>query len=193
MTEQKESFKNFVEDVARIWLEYLVVHSGDGITLEEETTDENGLESVVLVKVPQAALEQLQATVKIDVTPKGVYDKFAQEQSLENLLKEGFFGQRISELKRYLKALPDDSVMPKTALEKIVEDYEEEQRKIAMIQAEAQMMQQRAQQFLMGDPDEQASQMADAQAQMMAQQAQQQIPGEAEVEAKEEKLPEPKE
>lgn len=193
MTEQKESYKNFVEDVARIWLEYLVVHSGDGITLEEETTDENGLESVVLVKVPQAALEQLQATVKIDVTPKGVYDKFAQEQSLENLLKEGFFGQRISELKRYLKALPDDSVMPKTALEKIVEDYEEEQRKIAMIQAEAQMMQQRAQQFLMGDPDEQASQMADAQAQLMAEQAGQAVDGEAEVKAKEEKLPEPKE
>ena len=63
-----------------------------------------------------------------------------------------------------------------------------------MIQAEAQMMQQKAQQFLMGDPDEQASQMADAQAQLMAEQAAQQaIQGEAQVKAKEEKLPEPKE
>ena len=182
MTEQKESYKNFVEDLARIWLEYLIVYSDGGVTLEEEVTDENGMESIQLVPVPQTALEQLQATVKIDVTPKGVYDKFAQEQSLENLLKEGFFGQRISELKRYLKALPDDSVMPKTALETVVEDYDEEQKKIAMIQAQAQMMQQRAQQFLMGDPDEQSSMMAEAMLQ-----------GEAEVQAQEQKLPEPKE
>ena len=182
MTEQKESYKNFVEDLARIWLEYLIVYSDGGVTLEVEVTDENGMESIQLVPVPQTALEQLQATVKIDVTPKGVYDKFAQEQSLENLLKEGFFGQRISELKRYLKALPDDSVMPKTALETVVEDYDEEQKKIAMIQAQAQMMQQRAQQFLMGDPDEQSSMMAEAMLQ-----------GEAEVQAQEQKLPEPKE
>ena len=182
MTEQKESYKNFVEDLARIWLEYLIVYSDGGVTLEEEVTDENGMESIQLVPVPQTALEQLQATVKIDVTPKGVYDKFAQEQSLENLLKEGFFGQRISELKRYLKALPDDSVMPKTALETVVEDYDEEQKKIAMIQAQAQMMQQRAQQFLMGDPDEQSSMMAEAMLQ-----------GEAEVQAQKQKLPEPKE
>ena len=181
MTEQKESYKNFVEDLARIWLEYLIVYSAGGVTLEEEVTDENGMESIQLVPVPQTALEQLQATVKIDVTPKGVYDKFAQEQSLENLLKEGFFGQRIAELKRYLKALPDDSVMPKTALETVVEDYDEEQKKIAMIQAQAQMMQQRAQQFLMGDPDEQSSMMAEAMLQ-----------GEAEVNDAEQKSPEPK-
>ena len=35
-----------------------------------------------------------------------------------------------------------------------------------MIEAEAQMMQQRATQFLMGDPDEQSSMMADAMMQM---------------------------
>ena len=163
MTEQKESFKNFVEDLARIWLEYLIVYSEDGITLEEEVTDPNsGEESIQLVTVPQSVLEQLQATVKIDVTPKGAFDKYAQELSLENLLKEGFFGQRIPELKLYLKALPNDSVMPKAALEKVVEDYEEEQKKIAMRNAQAQLMQQRAQQFLMEDPDGQAQQIADA-------------------------------
>ena len=30
MTEQKESYKNFIEDLARIWLEYLIVFSVDG-------------------------------------------------------------------------------------------------------------------------------------------------------------------
>ena len=172
MTEQKESFKNFIEDLARIWLEYLIVHSADGINLEEKETDPaTGEETVRIVKVPQSVLEQLQATVKIDITPKSVYDRFAQEQTIENLLTQGFFNaQRVSELEIYYKVLPDDAVAPKVMIGEAIEYMKEEQRKIAMIQAQAQVMQQRAQQFLMEDPDGQAQQIADAQMQLMAQQ-----------------------
>lgn len=164
ITEQKESYKNFIEDLARIWLEYLTVHSVDGVQLEEEVLDpQTGEQTVQLVTVPQSVLEQLKATVKIDVTPKGVYDKFAQEQSLESLLTNGFFSpQRIGELKIYVKTLDEDSVMPKSKLEDLIKDYEEEQKKIAMMDAQAQLMQQRANQFLMEDPDGQAQQIADA-------------------------------
>ena len=183
MTEQKESYKNFIEDVARIWLEYLIAYADGGINMEQEVTDPNtGEESVQIVNVPKSAMEQLQATVKIDVTPKGVYDKFAQEQTIENLLIQGFFNaKRLSELKVYVDALDSDSVAPKMKLEGIVERMEEEQRKIAMIQAQAQMMQQRAQQFLMEDPDGQADQIADAQMQLMAQQEAQYAEQEAEL------------
>ena len=168
MTEQKETYKNFIEDIARIWLEYLIVYSENGINMEEETTDPmTGEETVQLVNVPQSAMEQLQATVRIDVTPKGVYDKFAQEQTLENLLMNGLFTpQRLSEFKAYVEALDDDSVAPKQKLLTIIEKAEEEQQKIAQINAQAQMMQQRASQFLMGDPDEQSSMMAEAQMQL---------------------------
>ena len=162
MTEQRERYKNFIEDVARIWLEYLIAYSEGGINMEQEVTGANGEKTVQIVNVPQTALQQLQAAVRIDITPKSAYDKYAQELSLENLLNAGFFGQRISELKRYLKALPDDSVMPKAALEQVIEDYEKEQKRIAVLDAQAHEMQQRAQQFLMGDPDEQSSMMADA-------------------------------
>jgi hypothetical protein len=174
MTEQKESYKNFVEDLARIWLEYLIVYSVDGVNMEEEMTDPvTGEEYVQVVKVPQSVLEKLQATVKIDVTPKSVYDRFAQEQSLENFLTAGFFtAQRIGELKAYAKALDDDSVTPKMKLLEVIEDIEAQQRKIAMIEAQAQMMQQRAAQFLLGDPDEQADQIADARTQIQMQEAQ---------------------
>ena len=173
MTEQKESYKNFIEDLAKIWLEYLIVYSENGVKLEEPITDPNtGEEMVQLVTVPQATLEQLQATVKIDVTPKSVYDRFAQEQSLENFLTGGFFNiQRLSELKAYVKALDDDSVTPKVKLQEVIEEMEKEQRKIAMIEAQAQMMQQRAQQFLMEDPDGQAEQIASARGAMEAEQA----------------------
>ena len=185
MTEQKETYKNFIEDIARIWLEYLIAYSENGLNMEEKVTDSNGEESYQIVNVPQTALQQLQATVKIDVTPKGVYDKFAQEQTIENMLLNGLFTpQRLPELKIYYKILPDDCVAPKMAIGEAIEYEEEEQRRIAMIDAQAQMMQARAQQFLMGDPDEQSSMMADA---MM----QQPIQGEEEVMAAEEELPEP--
>ena len=175
MHEQKETYKNFVEDIARIWLEYLIVYSVDGVNLEETVTDpETGEEIIQLVNVPQSALEQLQATVKIDITPKSVYDKFAQEQTLENFLTNGMFHiSRLGELEAYVNALDDDAVAPKMKLLDIIEGMKEEQRKIAMIEAQAQMMQQRAQQFLMEDPDGQAEQIADAQMQaIMAQEAQ---------------------
>ena len=161
---QKEGFKNFVEDVAKIWLEYLIAYSYDGIPMEEEVTDHMTGESVVqVVKVPQAVLKQLQATVKIDVTPKSVYDRFAQEQTLENMLMQGLFNpQRLPEFKAYVNALDDDSVAPKQKLLEIIEEMEQTQQRIAEIDAQAQILKQQASQFLMGDPDEQASMMADA-------------------------------
>ena len=190
MTEQKESYKNFVEDIAKIDLEYLIVYSEDGVNMEETVTDPmTGEEYVQMVNVPQTVLEQLQATVKIDVTPKGVYDRFAREQTMENFLINGFFNpQRVAEFEAYVKALPDDSVAPKQDLLEGIENIKQTQMQIAQINAQAQLMQQRAQQFLMEDPEGQASQVAEAQ--MMAQQ---QMPGEAELMAEEEALPEPQE
>ena len=173
MTEQKESYKNFIEDLARIWLEYLIVYSVDGVQMEETEIDpQSGEEYTTLVNVPQSVLQQLQATVKIDVTPKGVYDKFAQEQTIENLLVQGLFqAQRVSELKAYVEVLDDDSVAPKMKIQEAIEHIMEEQKRIAMIEAQAQAMQQRAQQFLMEDVDGQAAQIADARAQMDAEAA----------------------
>ena len=166
MTEQKESYKNFIEDIAKIWLEYLIVHSVDGINLEEESDDPTTGEKIVqVVNVPQVTLQQLQAAVKVDITPKGVYDRFAQEQTIENMLIQGLLSaERVGELAIYAELLDDDSVAPKEKIKKAVELVREEQQRIAQIQAQAQAMQQRANMFLMEDADAQASQMVDAMA-----------------------------
>ena len=164
MTEQKESCKNTIEDQGRIILEFLIVNSPDGIQMEEEVEDPmTGQKYIQLVTVPQVTLQQLQATVKVDVTPKSVYDRFAQEQTIENLLVQGFFNaQKLSELKAYVKSLDDDSVAPKTKLQEIVDFMEEEQRKIAMLQAKAQAVRQRANQYLSEGLDAQAGDLARA-------------------------------
>ena len=189
MTEQKESYKSFIEDLARIWLEFMIVHAVNGVNMEETVTDPNtGEEYVQIVNVPQSALEQLQATVKIDITPKSVYDRFAQEQTIENLLTQGFFNpQRLGELKIYHKILPDDAVAPKVMIGEAIEYMEEQQRKIAMIDAQSRLMMQRANQYVMGGPEEQSSMMAQA----MMQGMEQPLEGEAEVMAAEEEMEEP--
>ena len=163
LTEHLLYVKGFVEDLARIWLDIIIAYN-DSIMLEEEQTDPmTGEEVIQLVEVQKATLQALQAAVRVDITPKGAFDKYAQEQSMENLLTSGMFStQRMPELKLYVKTLDDDSVMPKQKLETVIEEWDKEQQRIAMIQANAQAMMQRAQQFLMGDPDEQSSMMADA-------------------------------
>ena len=188
LTEHLLYVKGFVEDLARIWLDIIIAYN-DSIMLEEEQTDPaTGEEFIQLVEVQKATLQALQAAVRVDITPKGAFDKYAQEQSMENLLTNGLFSpQRIPELKLYVKTLDDDSVMPKQKLEAAIEDYEKEQRRIAAINAQAQIMMQRAQQYMMGDPDMQASMMADA----MMQQQNMPLEGEAAVAEAEEALPEP--
>lgn len=171
LSEHIANLKGFVEDLARIWLDMITVYNKDGIELEDIETDPNtGEEIVNIIKVPQESLIELQASVKVDITPRGAFDKYAQEMSVENLLKNGYFSQqKLGELKTYVRLLDDDSVMPKQKLEEAIKYMEEEQRKIAEIQAQAQLMQQRANQFINGDINEQASMINDAQQQIQAQ------------------------
>ena len=170
LIEQLAELKNFIEDLARIWLDHITTYSKEGVTLEEEVTDQQtGEEFTQLVTIPQSVLLELQASVKVDITPKGAFDKYAQELSLENMLKAGYFSaDRLSELKTYVSVLDDDAVAPKGKLEEAIEKMEEEQRKIAQINAQAQMLQQRASTFLDSDPDTQASQINEAMQQVQA-------------------------
>ena len=150
MTEQKESYKNFLEDLARIWLEYLTVHSGDTLELEDIQMDpDTGEQQVKAVTVTGEQLRQLRSSVKIDVTPKGVFDRFAQEQTMENLLVQGLFqAQRVGELEVYANVLDDDAVAPREKIRQAVALIKGEQRRIAEIQAKAQLLQQQTKELL---------------------------------------------
>ena len=167
LVKQLTGLKKFIEDIARIWLDMWTVYTPEGMRLEDVETDPmTGEEYTQLVDIPASVLENLQGTVKIDVTPKGAYDKYAQELSLENLLKGGFFNyQKVGELRMYAEALPDDSTMPKQKILDICDKIEEEQQKIAEINARAMAMQQRVNTFLNSDPNSQVGQINNAIAQ----------------------------
>jgi hypothetical protein len=168
LSKQTMALKDTIEDLARVWLDMWTVYTPDGMTLEEEITDElTGQKSIQLVKIPETVLENLKGVVTVDITPKGAYDKYAQEVSIENLLKAGYFNaQRLSELKTYVQLLDDDSVMPKAKLQEAIDYMEEEQMKIAQIKANSQTMQMRANSFLNASPEEQSMEVAQAQQQM---------------------------
>ena len=158
LVKQLTGLKRFIEDLGRIWLDMWTVYTPEGMTLEDEITEPTTGETIInLVNIPVSVLENLQGTVKVDITPKGAFDKYARELTLENLLKNGFLSpQRIGELKAYAKALPDDATAPKQDILDICEEIEQEQRRIAEINAQAQMLQQRYNQFIGSTPEEQA-------------------------------------
>lgn len=169
LTEHLVYVKGFVENLARIYLDNITVYN-DRILLEDEVTDPMTNEkTTVLVEVQKVSLEALQPVVKVDITPKSAFDKYAQEQSVENLFTSGMLNaQRIQELKLYVKLLDDDSVMPKQKLLDAIEEWEQEQQKIAESNVKAQIMQQRFNQFINSDIDGQASQIANIMRQLQA-------------------------
>ena len=190
LVEQLTELKKFLEDLTKIWLDMFIVYSDEGLTLEEAIKNpQTGEEVTQLVNIPQTVMKELQAVVKIDITPKGAFDRYAQEVSLENLLKAGYFSvERLSELKTYVQLLDDDSVMPKAKLEDAISIMEQEQREIAAINAQAQIMQQRADQFLNADPDTQADEMAAAQRQVQEETMQEEYMAEEAQNAPEEEI-----
>ncbi len=165
MTEQKETCKAFIENFANIILAYLIAYSKNGVNMEKVEQDPNtGEEIIQIVNVPQAVLKKLQAAVNIDVTPKTAYDKFAQEQTIENLLVKGYFrADKIHELEAYVESLDDDAAAPKLKLKQIVKRIKETQKRIAQISAQGQQLYQRANGFMSGDLRTQAQQLAAAQ------------------------------
>ena len=165
LTKQAIGLKRFIEDIARIWLDMWTRYTSDGMKLEEDVTDmQTGEEYTQIVNVPASILENLKGTVRIDITPTSPYDKYARELSIENMFKAGMFNvQKLPELKIYTEILPDDSTMPKQDLLDAIDKMEEEQQRIAMIDAQATLMKQRAGQFLGGTPETQAAQISEAQ------------------------------
>ena len=143
----------------------IITYNPNGMILQDKSVDQiTGQETITPIKVNEEALAKLKASVKIDITPISAYDKYAQELSIENLLKGGWFSpDKIVQLETYVEALPDNSTMPKQQLIEIIKKVKAKQEYIAQIKAQMQMQTQRARQFLQNDPASQASQIAEAQ------------------------------
>lgn len=129
LSEQVENYKTFVEDIARIWFDMWKAYEVDGMNLMYEQKDSEGNIVEQPGMISYELLQQLEPNIKVDITPKSPYDIYAQEQSLENL----FLSDKIT-FEEYVEALPEGSAMPKTVLEKIIEQRKENEAKFTQIQ-----------------------------------------------------------
>lgn len=127
---QVEAYKTFIEDIARIWFEMLKAYSTDGIKLTKQEKDyANDTTYDTQYTLSYEDLAKLELDIKIDITPKSPYDKYAMEMSLENLLSAG----QIT-FEEYVNALPEDSTMPKSKLKEILKAREEKNKIITEIE-----------------------------------------------------------
>ena len=84
-------------------------------------------------------MEALSTSVKVDITPKGAFDKYAQELSWEILFTTG----KIT-FDEYVDGLDPESVMPKPKLELIQKKRQEAQKQINQMQMQANQMKMQA-------------------------------------------------
>lgn len=141
LNDQLIALKSFIEDLARIWFEMWRVYAKDGLLIEDEQTDDiTGQKTTNQVLVPQYVLEALRTSVKVDITPKGAFDKYAQELSLENMFTTG----KIT-FEEYVEALDTDSVMPKQKLEIILKKRAEKEKQINEYELQAVQLKNQAQ------------------------------------------------
>lgn len=142
LTDQNVFLNTMLENLGRIWLDmWKTYNSKDGMVIEDLKTDPmTGEETITPVEVSGKSLEELQASVRIDISPKSPFDKYAQEISLENLAKSQFFFNT-QWLEDYHSLLDQDSVMPKSKIKELIDKRKEEQKKINEIQMRGRYLQ----------------------------------------------------
>lgn len=132
LSEQVENYKTFVEDIARIWFDMWKAYEVQGMSVMYEQKDSEGNVVQEPGVITYEELQSLEPQIKVDITPRGSYDRYAQEMSLENL----FMNDKIT-FDEYVESLPADAVMPKATLEKIVDRRKENAQRLTEMQMEA--------------------------------------------------------
>lgn len=103
LNEPTAAFSQFVEDIARIWMNTERVYNPDELVTKDGES------------IRPDELKDLNLTVRIDVSAKNPFSKYARERSLENLFTSGHIS-----FEEYVEALDDDSSVPKSKLQEIL-------------------------------------------------------------------------
>lgn len=148
LDDQNTALNRMLEDMARIWMDMWKTHNKKGIKLENIETNPQTSEDIITIEnIPGSVLDKLKASVKIDITPKGAFDKYAQEISLENIAQTQQF-MNTAWLEDFVSLLDNDATMPKLKLEELIKRRKAQQQRIQQIQQAGNIMQSRIQQMM---------------------------------------------
>ena len=109
LNEQTARFRQFCEDIARIWYKLWAVYNPDGLMLPDGN------------EVSANELRLLCPDVRVDISNTSPFSKYARESALERLFSMGSIT-----FAEYVDALGDDSTVPKAALIKILKSRTKE-------------------------------------------------------------------
>lgn len=129
LNEQQANLKQFVEDIARIWIDMWGAYFGSVSMGQEEN-----INGVSVMREAVANIANLNYIIKVDISPANPYSRYAQEQTMLNFLSAGYIT-----FEQYVNTLEDDSSAPKAKLQQIVEENKK-------LQQEQMQMQQMAEQ-----------------------------------------------
>lgn len=102
LNEHAAAYRRFIEDVALVWLDIWAAYSPSGFVLQTPAGE---------VTVPAETVRRASNLLRIDVTPTDAYSRYAAEQSLDAMLRDGYIT-----FEEYVEALPDDAAAPKARL-----------------------------------------------------------------------------
>ena len=154
LNEQSANVLQFIEDIGIIIFDMIKTYSGDLMVVDESTDAITGDVVEELVIIPKQILETLKLNIKIDVTPKSAFDKYAQEASIENLTQSQLFlPQNQQLLEDYVSLLDDDSTMPKSKLLELLKRRRERTKAIEQMELQAQQMMSLSQQQMANQQD----------------------------------------
>lgn len=154
LNEQSANVLQFIEDIGLIIFDMLKTYSDDLMVVDESTDAVTGEVVENLVIIPKQILETLKLNIKIDVTPKSAFDKYAQESSIENLTQSQLFlPQNQQLLEDYVSLLDDDSTMPKSKLLDLLKRRKERSKAIEQMELQAQQLKAQAQQNIANQRD----------------------------------------
>ena len=154
LNEQSANVLQFIEDIGLIIFDMLKTYSDELMVVDESTDAVTGEVVENLVIIPKQILETLKLNIKIDVTPKSAFDKYAQESSIENLTQSQLFlPQNQQLLEDYVSLLDDDSTMPKSKLLDLLKRRKERSKAIEQMELQAQQLKAQAQQNIANQQD----------------------------------------
>jgi hypothetical protein len=117
LNNQTAAFKQFAEDIARIWYDMWVAYNPNGLEIVTQAKNEiNGEMKPTTQIIPSELLSELKIEVRIDISPSNPFSKFAKEQALSNLLT-----MQLISFEDYVDALDDDAAAPKDKLLQITQ------------------------------------------------------------------------
>lgn len=130
LTEIKERYMAFLEELGKIWLE-LWRNNAKNMNVIIEESENNQLINKEY-KINKGFLKKLEAEVSVDVTPTSAYDKLSQDMTLIDMFTNGMIT-----MEELVDVIGNDSGLPKKALEKVVKSRQEKQRMFAEMQQKA--------------------------------------------------------